>query len=1238
MMKRLYILILIFLTLSSLGLANDSNEQDFNGSGPAKEAPAGFSLMCYRCQKKPPVVVVEPEVRCHGSEEGACFDDTCPANQECEEYSEKSDVNQSTYYCHNCNDKNACGIHDAFSDPSCDGKCPEGDTCESVNLDKGTGDVVPEGQTREKGTTIPCYVCKPPYVTPLTCSEEGYFNEPTCDGKCSAEDCIGEQVDNTTHQVVPSGKAVYPNSVHWCYSCKPHEVVTPPPFCAKEDMFDNPDCNNDCQSGSDCVAVTINTNTHTVLGPDQTTTDPVVTCYVCRPHYLAKIVCPAGSVEGSCPSACSSDQDCVSVSNGCSQCNPRPMTTAKNHCDVGDEGGCSPNPCPDDQECKLVSKKSNGAAYDCHLCNEKPKIAVNFCPQGAQLGQCPATCGSMDECIQLPGQCYQCKTHSIVSQPVMCSTFGYYNDSSCGGKCDPYDCVSDIIDSSNGASLPWYASTAHAPMKCYYCAPNWKEEKQACNNADYYYDDFCMDDCPEDACDEYYIDKTTGKQVHPPFNTKDVYICYDCIPYEQWVKRVKKYYYWYMFWENPPERFVLNRTSAAQSVFTTSSVMALAKVDPATGQVANVNGDLKAITSFVGGLNTGFGPGGFATTGQVSMDQLSNDLENSLKSGGDYGGSCFNNVLNQADQQAASAGTPTSQNIGDGKMNNQDRGSEEKAYSPDQINTSEDAGTPAASGPVIACGTQNGNKVLQVLDGSGDLIGSITQAMLKGDPLIIWKKLAIAQSWTDKIMEKAKQQIFDQPMSPAQNNNQGNIVPNDPFYPKPKAAKKSSSFFFGLIGGGDNSNIPINADGGMQSQTADMVNNGDGVSDQYYLPMIGYKPLSDPDSAWNALDATQRNVVVALVDSGLDLSHPDGPQYLWTDPKTGRHGWNFVNENDDLTDYRGHGTFVAGIIAAKFNNGTGIAGIDPGAVIMPLKVTDDKGKTNSLAIYRGINFAVDHGARIINVSLGGVTISKLEQLAIARANAKGVLVVIAAGNTSKNLMEFGPSSSPYALAVGMTDMGGKERSLVSSWGPNLGLVAPGEKIISLCSKDAKDVLPSIRKYGYLKESGTSFTTPMVTATASLILAKDPQLTNQQIADIIRSTATPMGEGNWNDKTGFGFLNAAAALRAGVTQGVIAMITNIHINYDTRDRMSSVDVYGTVRGDFKQFTLEAARNGGDSFRQVAGPFQTPYDYRLIARLDIRKVLYGSKEWRFRIRVIGNDGKEYTAVASFNFPDK
>lgn len=797
-----------------------------------------------------------------------------------------------------------------------------------------------------------------------------------------------------------------------------------------------------------------------------------------------------------------------------------------------------------------------------------------------------------------------------------------------------------------------------------------------CSNHGFFDDGNCEGKCTNGECVPVDVDVSTNTILKSDATrekgTKTM-SCFACK--EQVTRTTVEVTYYVLIIETPYERFILNQNGSGGG-FKPTSVMALAKVDPSTGKIPNIQGDLKNITDFMGGFNVGFGPGGLSTTGKVSMDQLSSLLNKNLSGGGNFGANCFDNVQNDADKDAMASGTPTGQQISEGKLSKQDNSKSDKAISEDQNKKSEDAGTPAVSGPVIACGNQNGNKVLQIYSAGGELVDTITQTMLKANPNVILEKLGIAQSFTDKLMLKTNidfagyvEKFTGIPLKQIQSyaaqvqdikskadavlarkqkgKKQEPVVPNDALYQSPEKPKKS---FFG----GDNQVGPVTGNLPVGMYIADVAPKPKAQTpDQYSLRKIGYTPLSDPNSAWNVIDMTQKNVVVAIVDSGLDMSHPDGPQYIWTNPKEiadnhidddqdgfadDVHGWNFLDENNDLTDYKGHGTFVAGIIAAKWNNGIGIAGINPGAVIMPIKVADDEGQTNSLDIYRGINFAVNHGAKIINVSLGGRLISKLEQQAIDRAYAMGAIVVVAAGNNNDNLMVFGPASSRHALSVGMLDSN-DERSNVSNWGPNLALVAPGENIYSLVSKDTKKILPSLKKAGYFTQSGTSFTAPMVAATASLIWAKNPDLTNQQVIDIILSTAKSKDGQQWNGMTGSGMLDAAAALRATSDEKLIVMVTNMHINRDMANNLTSVDVYGTVRGKFKEFTIEAGKGKlAHSFNKVAGPFQTQYSYQFIARLNIHDVLRGSKDWVLRIKVIDNNGQEHTASEPFSLPDK
>ncbi len=462
------------------------------------------------------------------------------------------------------------------------------------------------------------------------------------------------------------------------------------------------------------------------------------------------------------------------------------------------------------------------------------------------------------------------------------------------------------------------------------------------------------------------------------------------------------------------------------------------------------------------------------------------------------------------------------------------------------------------------------------------------------------------------------------------------IVPNDPLYQKSKK-KKKGGVLKGLVG--------VAAGVAGMGGSAPVDKDGPEVFDQYSLPQIGFLPKSDPKSAWNLVDAEAKNVTVAVIDSGLDLTHPDAPQYIWTnekevpgngidDDKNGYvddvQGWNFLDENNDVKDLRGHGTVVAGIIAARTNNGKGIAGINPGAVIMPLKVADKHGNANNLNIFRAIRYAVANGARVINVSLGAGGVSTLERLAINYARARGVLVVVASGNDGTDMASFGPSSVGSALAVGAVNFDGT-RSTVSNWGANNGLVAPGEEIYSLHSKDAPWDGPSgDRERLYTKLSGTSFSAPMVAATASLLLVKDPKLTADDLEDILVSSARRSDEDDWNARTGAGFLDAAAALNSVNGKHFNVKVTGLRkIFGDKGKKLEAVEVFATVRGEVDHFTVEVGKGKlARSFKPVIGFAGQQAGDDLVARITPAQ-LRGSDDWVVLVRALDAQGKEHLA---------
>lgn len=869
---------------------------------------------------------------------------------------------------------------------------------------------------------------------------------------------------------------------------------------------------------------------------------------------------------------------------------------------------------------------------DCWQCVKKP-VELHECVDGA-----PGPCDShacdeeKEECVEHEethgGQTYVCHNCGPKEEITpFCETCGFTSDSHCGGQCTQGPCVPVDVDVDSCKIVPSLQTRVRgSTQKCYTCM------------------------------------KVTEIEI-------------------TWIVIII---------ETPFERFVLGKE--ARGHFKPSSVMALAKVDE-SGMIQNTFGQMKQASGFLGSFNVGMGLPGLASFGKISMDQMTGLLTSGLNRAGGYGMDCFGDVVDAANLGAPPADVP------DGKISKKDlpagqagkKKRKEEGVSEEQLKAADKNGNPAVSGPVVACGEEDGNKVLKIYSAGGALVDTITQAALKLNPNIILEKMGIAQQWSDMFIQKSGidfagyvekftglplKQIQSTAAQVAQVKEQADqlldkkkkkkakveepppVLPNDPLFDEGPAQKKKK--MLGILG--SSKAPPANPMGSLIKmgieRRAEIKENEIDIKDQWGIQKVGFTPWDDPNSAWNVVDADQKNIVVAVVDSGLDMTHPDGPRYIWKNPKeiAGNgidddndgfvddiNGWNFLDENHDFTDIRGHGTFVAGIIAAKYNNGIGIAGINPGAVIMPVKVADEEGITDSLAIYRGINYAVDHGAKVINVSLGGRMISKLEQQAVERAHAMGALVVIAAGNGNDNIVTFGPSSSKHGLAVGQIDYSppdgeaGGTRSTVSNWGPNLGLVAPGEQIYSLCSKDNKHVLPSIRKEGYYKQDGTSFSTPMVAATASLIWARNSGLTNRQVADIILATATDMGDAGWDGMTGAGLLNASAALRARTTEGPAVMFTNLRVNRDARDQVVSVDVYGTVRGNFKEYIVEAGKGRNASrFVTVAGPYSAQTDYQHIARLNVQDVLRGADDWILRIKVVDNNGQEHIASTPFTLP--
>ena len=295
------------------------------------------------------------------------------------------------------------------------------------------------------------------------------------------------------------------------------------------------------------------------------------------------------------------------------------------------------------------------------------------------------------------------------------------------------------------------------------------------------------------------------------------------------------------------------------------------------------------------------------------------------------------------------------------------------------------------------------------------------------------------------------------------------------------------------------------------------------------------------DLAWEVVTDTH-GIVIAALDSGVDLDHPDLEARIWTnsgevagngldDDGNGKvddvHGWHFYHacsysgclpgENRDVQDDDGHGTHVAGIAAAEANNGIGVAGLAWGATLMPVKVMEDRySPAWYFDVVAGMVYATDNGAAIINLSLGGEEPSQTLEEAVVYAHQRGVLVVAAAGNDDGPILY--PAAYDPVLAVGATD-GADRRASFSNHGPKLDVVAPGEDILSTWPRGGS----------CFRLSGTSMAAPHVAGLAALVWAADPHLTNDGVAAIIEGTAADLGDPGWDEEHGHGRMDAYAAV-------------------------------------------------------------------------------------------------------------
>lgn len=411
---------------------------------------------------------------------------------------------------------------------------------------------------------------------------------------------------------------------------------------------------------------------------------------------------------------------------------------------------------------------------------------------------------------------------------------------------------------------------------------------------------------------------------------------------------------------------------------------------------------------------------------------------------------------------------------------------------------------------------------------------------------------------------------------------------------------------------------------------------GDAMASQWAFKKLGL-PLNLP---WDRLAP----VTVAVIDSGLDYRHPAfKPDNLWTNPEPGFDplypddvmGWNYILGHNNPWDDIGHGTFVAGLILA----------VNPRARIMPIKVMDGFGGGLNSDIGAAVIYAVERGARVINLSVGTKGLSQLHQDVVDYARSRGVVIVTAAGNEGENVDAYTPGGVKGVLSVAALDQNDKKPNF-GNWGQNVSLAAPGVDIVSWRARNSDFVLVVTGGKDYkpganinpsdrwlYQASGTSFAAPFVTGAAALLFALNPNLTGRQVERMLVESADDVEVPGWDQITGAGRLNIARAALSNPNASLVAKVARIEPGQV--GGQPAVQVFGTADGTtLKSYQVQLGRGEAPtSWKTVAVQADKSVEDGLLAAFPQREITARGK-WSVRVIVQDASGRTREARGSLD----
>ena len=406
--------------------------------------------------------------------------------------------------------------------------------------------------------------------------------------------------------------------------------------------------------------------------------------------------------------------------------------------------------------------------------------------------------------------------------------------------------------------------------------------------------------------------------------------------------------------------------------------------------------------------------------------------------------------------------------------------------------------------------------------------------------------------------------------------------------------------------------------------STDGINWSNGAFGQSFPDLYGLRNIN-AIRAWNEFDTDDdgvfgptetrpgEGVVVAVIDSGLDASHPDGVT-VWTNPDeipgNGQdddinglvddiNGWDFVDEDASPEDPYGHGTHVSGTIGAAPDNATGLIGVAPWVEIMPLRALNEEGKGTAANLAAALDYAVDKGADVLSNSWGGPTSGTISA-AFANAYTQGVLAIAAAGNNNFDVTDISPAKINTVISVAATDEEDVKASF-SNFGHKVDISAPGVQTLSLSANAGNNTIvdgnPNVAVgTDYMVISGTSMACPHVAGAAAVLISQFPNETIDEIRGRLRAGADAIDAQNpdFIGRLGAGRLNVLGSLQATAapdlsfdtvsTSGFLVSSSSAEIVVKIRNHwQSTTDVQGVLSTSSPGATIQ---NGSFSFGDIA----------------------------------------------------